>query len=293
MLPQDLNYHHLRYFWMVAKMGSMTAAAERLNVRTQTLSTQVSLLERSIGRALFQPQGRGLALTEAGRVALRYADQIFQLGDQLTDSLRDEALDHTLRLSVGIADALPKTVSLHTLEAILALPQQVRISCREGSFESLSSELVQHNIDLVLAERPGTQGASHLRVTHLFNYPVRIFAQQRFAHKYQDNFPQSLNRAPFLMPARDNALRPKLEHWMEMLGIELNVVGEFEDLALLETFGRAGMGLFAMPSRQVEDIARDVSLVCLGDAVGVQEEFFAFAHPRSLEHPALKLIFKA
>jgi LysR family transcriptional activator of nhaA len=301
MLSQDLNYHHLRYFWMVAKLGSMTAAAERLNVRTQTLSTQVALLERSIGRALFQPQGRGLALTEAGRAALRYADQIFQLGDQLTDALRDEALDNTLRLSVGIADALPKAVTYHTLEPVLALPRQVRITCSEGSFDELCSELVQHKIDLVLAERPAASASSHLRVTKLFEYPVSVFAHPRLMKRLGSGFPANLHKAPFLLPARGNVLRPKLEHWFETVGVEPVVVGEFDDLALLETFGLAGMGVFALPVRSPVDMTTDAggtlstgaSLHHMGNAADVREEFFAFAHPRSLQHPALRVIFSS
>lgn len=287
----DLNYHHLRYFWMVARLGSMTAAADRLNVRTQTLSTQVAQLERSIGRALFQPQGRGLALTEAGRVALRYADQIFQLGDQLEDSLRDDSLDHTLRLSVGIADALPKAVTCHTLENVLAQSQSVRISCTEGHFDALCSELVQHRIDLVLAERPGVSGMSHLRVTKLFEYPVRVFAHNSLADGLAGDFPRALHRRPFLLPSRRNALRPRLEHWFEEKGIEPVVVGEFDDLALLEAFGRNGMGAFALPCRDAAEMTGAGALIHLGDAEGVTEEFFAFAHPRSLQHPALRLIF--
>ena len=290
-MAHDLNFHHLRYFWMVARLGSMTAAADRLNVRTQTLSTQVAQLERSIGRALFQPAGRGLALTEAGRVALRYADQIFQLGDQLEDSLRDDALDHTLRLSVGIADALPKSVTYQALESVLALPQSVRISCTEGHFDVLCSELVQHRIDLVLAERPGVSGSSHLRVTKLFEYPVRVFIHASKAGDFSGGFPDRLARAPFLMPSRRNALRPRLEHWFEELGIEPTVVGEFDDLALLEAFGRNGMGAFALPCRDPAEMTAGGGLVHLGDAAGVTEEFFAFAHPRSLQHPALKTIF--
>lgn len=290
-MAHDLNFHHLRYFWMVARLGSMTAAADRLNVRTQTLSTQVAQLERSIGRALFQPAGRGLALTEAGRVALRYADQIFQLGDQLEDSLRDDALDHTLRLSVGIADALPKAVTCQALEPVLALRQSVRISCTEGHFDVLCSELVQHRIDLVLAERPGVSGMSHLRVTKLFEYPVRVFAHAEKAAALLAQFPATLHRAPFLMPSRRNALRPRLEHWFEEQGIEPLVVGEFDDLALLEAFGRTGMGAFALPCRTADEMTSGGSLVHLGDAAGVTEEFFAFAHPRSLQHPALRTLF--
>jgi len=289
----DLNYHHLRYFWMVANTGSLTAAAERLGLRAQTLSSQITQLEQTLGRALFQPVGRGLGLTEAGRIALRYADQIFQLGEQMAESLGDEQLDHTLRLTVGIADALPKTVSFHMIEPVLAMQRPVRLVCQEGRFEALCSDLAQHSVDVVLAERPGGQGTAHLQVAKLLSYPVRIFASPELRAKYQDDFPQSLQHAPFLMPSRNNVLRLKLEHWFESVGVEVTVVGEFDDLALLETFGRAGLGLFAVPALLIEDVVRDNTLVHMGDAQGVVEDFFAFTHPRNLNHPALKLLFSA
>ncbi len=291
-MSHDLNFHHLRYFWMVARLGSMTAAANQLGVRVQTLSSQVALLEKALGRSLFQPQGRGLVLTEAGRVALRYADQIFQLGDQLSDSLHDDALDHTLRLSVGIADALPKALTFQTLQGILALPQQVRMVFREGRFEELCTELVQHRIDLVLAERPVAVTSLHLKVVSLLSYPVRVFAKAQRTLSMSADFPRNLHQQPFLLPARNNALRPKLEHWFESNGIAPIVVGEFEDLALLEAFGRGGMGVFVMPCQTIEDVVHGQSdMLYLGDAQGVCEEFYAFAHPRSLNHPALRLIF--
>lgn len=287
----DLNFHHLRYFWMVANTGSLTAAAERLGLRAQTLSSQITQLEQSLGRALFQPVGRGLGLTEAGRIALRYADQIFQLGEQMAESLGDDQLDYTLRLSVGIADALPKTVSFHMIEPILSMQRPVRLVCQEGRFEVLCSELVQHSVDVVLAERPGGQGTAHLKVAKLLTYPVRIFASPELKAKYQADFPKSLHHAPFLMPSRNNVLRLKLEHWLESVGVEVTVVGEFDDLALLETFGRAGLGLFAVPALLIEDVVRDHTVVHMGDAAGVVEDFFAFTHPRNLNHPALKLLF--
>jgi LysR family transcriptional activator of nhaA len=287
----DLNFHHLRYFWMVANTGSLTAAAERLGLRAQTLSSQIAQLEQTLGRALLQPVGRGLGLTEAGRIALRYADQIFQLGEQMAESLGDEQLDYTLRLSVGIADALPKTVSFHMIEPVLGMQRPVRLLCQEGRFEALCSELVQHSVDVVLAERPGGQGTAHLQVAKLLTYPVRIFASPALKVKYQANFPHSLQHAPFLMPSRNNVLRLKLEHWLESAGVEVKVVGEFDDLALLETFGRAGLGLFAVPALLIEDVVRDHTVEHMGDAGDVVEDFFAFTHPRNLNHPALKLLF--
>lgn len=287
----ELNFHHLRYFWMVAKTGSLTAAAERFDLRAQTLSGQIAQLERALGCTLFQPVGRGLGLTEAGRVALRYADQIFQLGEQLMDGLSDEQLDQTLRLSVGVTDALPKTVSFHMMKPALGLQRPIRLGFTEGRFEVLCSELIQHKIDLVLADRPGGQGTAHLKVAKLLSYPVRIFGSPALCATYRNAFPLSLSNAPFLMPSRNNVLRPKLEQWLESLAVRVQVVGEFDDLALLETFGRSGLGLFAVPALFSEDVERTASVEYLGRADGVVEDYFAFTHPRNLEHPALKALF--
>jgi LysR family transcriptional activator of nhaA len=287
----ELNFHHLRYFWMVAKTGSLTAAAERLALRAQTLSSQIAQLERTLGCSLFQPIGRGLGLTEAGRVALRYADQIFQLGEQLAESLSDEQLDHTLRLSVGVSDALPKTVSFHMMRPALGLQRPIRLAFTEGRFEVLCSELMHHKIDLVLADRSGGLGMAHLKVAKLLSYPVRIFGSPALCALYRQGFPDCLNQAPFLMPSRNNVLRPKLEQWLEDLSVRVRVVGEFDDLALLETFGRSGLGLFAVPALFTEDVERVASVEFLGNAQGVVEDYFAFTHARNLEHPALQALF--
>lgn len=292
MKLHELNFRHLRYFWMVATLGSMTAAANRLGLRIQTLSSQIAHLEQSLGRALFRPQGRGLVLTEAGRLALRYADQIFQLGDQLQDGLADPELDHVLSLTVGIADALPKSLCYRLLEPVMGLKRPVRLTCQEGRFEWLSSELAQHRIDVVLTERAGGQGSLQLHHQELACVPVRVFATHALADRHQAGFPESLHNAPFLMPSRNNILRARLEQWLEDLNVHVRVMGEFDDLALLETFGRNGMGLFALPAAHVTDIAHGQDgVVCLGNVSGVEERCFAFAHPRSLSHPALMRLF--
>lgn len=291
MNADHLNYHHLRYFWMVAKSGSMTQAAEQAGLRPQTLSSQIRALELSVGRALFKPQGRGLVLTEAGLLALRYADQIFQLGDQLIDNLQDENLDSTLRLTLGIADALPKSVCYSLLAPVLS-KHPVRLVCKEGQFAWLCSELSQHRIDLVLAERPGGQGTSQLQSRSLSSFPVRFLAAPALVERYGLELRQVLSTAPILLPSRGNMLRIRLEQWFDSLDIRPHVVGEFDDLALMEVFGRKGMGVFPMPTSRLSALALDEGLACLGEAEGVIEQYFAFVHPRSVEHPLFKDLFR-
>lgn len=292
MNSEHLNYHHLRYFWMVAKYGSMTQAADQAGLRPQTLSSQVRALELSLGRSLFKPQGRGLVLTEAGLVALRYADQIFQIGDQLVDSLQDENLDSTMRLTLGIADALPKPVCYSLLAPVLD-KHPVRLVCKEGQFTWLCSELSQHRIDLVLAERPGGQGTAQLQSRSLSSFPVQFFANHPLTAKYGFDLLEVLQTAPILLPSRGNMLRIRLEQWFDSLDIKPHVVGEFDDLALMEVFGRKGVGVFPMPSSRLSPNALDEGLDCLGEAEGVIEQYFAFVHPRSVDHPLFKDLFKS
>ena len=163
MKASTLNYRHLYYFWVAAKEGGVTRAAERLGVAVQTISMQLALLEKSIGKTLFAPQGRRLVLTEAGRVALNYADQIFLLGEQLQETLAEDDVGKSLRLTVGISDSLPKMIAYRLLEPALKLPQFVRMECYDGTFETLLADLALHKLDVVLTDRP-TNAKSSLRV---------------------------------------------------------------------------------------------------------------------------------
>lgn len=289
-----LNYRHLYYFWMVAKEGSVTRAAERLDVAVQTISAQLSMLEQSLGRALLAPQGRRLVLTEAGRVALGMADQIFLLGGQLVDALSDSEIDHTIRLTVGISDSLPKLISSRLLEAALSLPEKVKLVCYEDKFESLLGDLSVHKLDVVLTDRPVPHGTTLRVFSHLLGESeISLFGVERLANACRDNFPKSLDGVPVLLPTRNNAIRTRLDQWFESHDVRPDIVGEFDDNALLNTFGRNGLGLFPAPSTLAKDVLEQCNAVPVGEMSRVTEQFYAISNERKIKHPAIDAILTA
>lgn len=294
MKSTHLNFRHLYYFWVVAKEGSVTRAAERLEVAVQTISAQLSLLEQALGKSLFAPQGRRLVLTEAGRIALGYADQIFLLGEQMLDALADSDVERTMRLTVGISDSLPKLISARLLEAALGLPERVKLVCYEDKFESLLGDLSVHKLDVVLTDRSVPPGATLRVFSHLLGESeLSLFGVPALAKKYRANFPQCLNGAPLLLPTRNNAIRGRIDHWIEVHGIHPNIVGEFDDNALLNTFGRNGLGLFPAPSTLNKDVEEQFGAVPVGEMSKVREQFYAISNERKIKHPAIDAILLA
>ncbi|HEV7617127.1 MAG TPA: transcriptional activator NhaR [Burkholderiaceae bacterium] len=294
MKTTGLNFRHLYYFWVVAKEGSVTRAAERLDVAIQTISAQLSLLEQSIGKSLLAPQGRRLVPTEAGRVALRYADQIFLLGEQMQDALADSDVDRTMRLTVGISDSVPKLISSRLLEAALRLPERVKLVCYEDNFESLLGDLSVHKLDVVLTDRAVPSGTTLRVFSHLLGESeIMLFGVPELAKKYRAEFPASLNAAPLLLPTRNNAIRGRIDHWFEAHDLRPDVVGEFDDNALLNTFGRSGLGLFPAPSALAADVEEQFSAIPVGEITEVREQFYAISNERKIKHPAVDAILSA
>jgi len=294
MRHSSLNFRHLYYFWVVAKEGGITRAAQRLGVAVQTISMQLSTLEKSIGKTLFAPQGRRIVLTEAGRLALGYADQIFMLGEQLQEVLSEEDVGQSMRLTVGISDSLPKLIAYRLLEAALLMPQRIRIECYDGEFEELLADLALHRLDVVLTDRPVNPGGSLRVFSHeLGDCRISFFGTEPLAEACQKNFPASLNGAPLLLPTRNNTLRMRLDQWFEFNGLRPNIVGEFEDSALLTTFGRSGLGLFPAPLALVADIREQFNAVPVGELVDVREYYYAVSAEMKIRHPAVEAILSA
>lgn len=287
----QLNYKHLHYFWVVAKEGSITRAAERLEVAVQTISGQLSLLERQLGKALFNAQGRGLVLSEAGRTALGYADQIFQLGESLVDALQHADSESTLRLRAGISDGIPKLIAHGLLGRVTAMPGDVRLICDEGEFEDLLADLALHRLDVVLTDRAApVSGNLKVFSTRLGDFATGLFATEQLTERYGPDFPASLNGAPLLLPTRHNALRGRIERWLEHHGLRPRIVGEFEDSALLTTFGRSGLGIFPAPLALAGQIASQLGAQALGPMEGVSEQIYAISNERRIRHPAVELL---
>lgn len=296
-MKSDINFRHLYYFWVVAKEGGITRAAERLGLAVQTVSAQLALLEQSLGKTLFAQQGRRLALTEAGRVAVNYADQIFLLGEQMQEAL-NEADSGRIRLTVGISDSLPKLSAYRILEAVTQMEKPVRLVCYEDQFEALLADLALHKLDVVLTDRAVRAGTTMKVFSHqLFESEMVVVGAPALAARYggsaADGFPENLNGAPFLLPARNNALRGKLDEWFVQHGVRPDVVGEFEDNALLNTFGRRGLGLFFAPKALAADVAEQFGAVQVGNVSSVREQFYMISSDRKIMHPAVEAILAA
>ncbi len=293
MKNTGLNFRHLYYFWVVAKEGSVTRAAERLGLAVQTVSTQLALLDQNVGKSLLVPQGRRLVPSEAGRLALAYADQIFLLGEQMTEAL-SEADSGKTRLTVGISDSLPKLTAFRLLEATMHLPMPVKLVCMEDEFEALLADLALHKLDVVLTDRPVRAGTTLRVFSHLLGETDTIVVgAPHLAERYRHNFPACLNGAPFLLPTRNDALRGRLDEWFELQNVRPDVVGEFEDNALLNTFGRNGRGLFFAPSVLAGDIEAQFGAQRVGDVAHVRQQFYAISNERKIKHPAVEAILSA
>ncbi|MFO1341033.1 MAG: LysR family transcriptional regulator [Burkholderiaceae bacterium] len=283
-MSHDYSYRHLYYFWVAAKQGGMARAAERLGVAVQTVSTQVRELEKSLGHALFKPAGRGLALTDAGRAALHQAEQIFALGEQLPALVRDAASAPALRLAVGISGGLPKLVVRRLMEPALHEPS-LRLTCIEDDFDDLLAALALHRLDLLLADRPAPAHGNLRLYTHALGASAMAwYATPALASKARRGFPQSLQALPVLLPTSHAAVRPLLDQWFERVGVRPRVVGEFEDSALLKTFGASGMGVFPAPEWVEDDVVERYGVRRVGRCDRVEEQFFAIGTERKLQH---------
>ena len=294
MKNSGVNLRHLHYFWLVAKEGSVTRAAERQQVAVQTVSAQLSLLEQSVGRALLAPQGRRLVLTDAGRIALGYAEQIFALAEQMQDALAGADTNAGMRLTAGISDSLPKLIASRLLDAALQLPQTVRLVCYEDRFESLLGALSVHKLDVVLTDRPVPPGTNLKVFSHLLGESeLTLFGVPALAARFKTDFPHSLAGAPLLLPTRNNAIRGRIDQWFETHDVRPDVVGEFDDNALLNTFGGSGLGLFPAPSVLSNDVRDQFGAEPVGPIADVREQFYAISNERRIKHPAIDAILSA
>ncbi len=282
-----LNYHHLLYFWTVARAGSIARASQELRLSQPTISNQLKTLEASLGHRLFERQGRRLVLTDVGRTALRYADDIFRTGRELQQALKGIPTGGRLRLVVGVADVIPKRVAAFLLQSAVKAVPNLALLCRESPLKQLVAALALHEIDVVLSDSPAPED---IRV-RAFNHPlvecgVTFLASAKLAH-LRKGFPRSLDGAPALLPSAGTALRRSLESWFAGQGIRPDVAGEFDDSALLEAFGAQGMGLFPAPSLLSREIAAEHGLVPIGRTSDVRERFYAISVERRLRHPAV------
>ncbi len=291
MDPEHLNYHHLLYFRAVAREGGVVKAARQLRLSAPTISAQVRQLEEQLGEPLFRRTGRNLVLTGFGRSVLRYADEIFDLGEELKSSLRRGAELPGGRLTVGLSMVLPKLIAHRMLQPALALPQPPEIACIEGTTESLLAALATHDLDLVLSDSPRGAEVAVRAYNHLLGEcPVAFFAAKDLAARTRRRFPRSLDGVPMLLPSPGAALRTSLEHWFQDLGIRPRVVGTFDDSALMKVFGASGAGVFPVPSVIEPEVRKQYGTSLVGRAQDVLERFYAISVERRLRHPAVVAI---
>jgi LysR family transcriptional activator of nhaA len=286
-----LNYKHLYYFREVATTGSISRASDSLHLTPQTISGQLGLLEEALGVELLQKSGRNLELTEAGRVALGYADEIFQIGARLEEAMRHYPKGGVQTFRVGVSDVVPKSIAYRLLAPAMQLPQAaIRIVCTEGKLTDLLAELAVHRMELVIADSPMPNNMNVRCFNHeLGSSSISFFAMPVMQAKLKGEFPQCLNDAELLIPCDGTAVRSKLRQWFQKNDLHPRIVGEFDDSALMKAFGQAGTGIFVAPTA-LEANMRSEGFGLLGRADDINEQFFAISVERRITHPAVKAI---
>ena len=288
-----VNYKHLHYFWVVAKEGGIARASEKLHLTPQTISGQLSLLEKYLGISLFSRVGRSLELTETGRLVLSYADEIFSLGGELEELIHQLPANLPQILRVGVVDVVPKSIAHRILQPALKMPEAVRMICKESSLDTLLAELAVHRLDLVLADRPIPSTVSARGFSHkLGECAVSFFATEKLKKTLKGAFPQCLDKAPLLLPSSDNQLRSGIDQWLDKLHIYPRVVAEFDDSALMKVFGQEGAGIFIAPAAIEAEVASQYRAVCIGRTDEVKEHFYAISVERRVSHPVVSAIME-
>ena len=289
-----INYHHLLYFWVVAREGSVAKACKQLRLAQPTISGQIRELEKSLKTALFERSGRNLVMTPTGHTVFHYADEIFSLGRELQDTLRNRPTGRAVRFVVGVADALPKLIVHRLLAPAMRIPEDVHVVCFDGEPDRLLAQLALHELDLVLSDVPANPRLGFRAFNHLLGEcGVTFLATAELARQYCGGFPESLNGAPFLMPSGNAALRRSLDRWFDGLKIRPRIRGEFADSALLKSFGKMGDGIFVVHRAVEVEVKRMYNVEVVGRDESLRESFYAVSVEKRLKHPAVLAITEA
>lgn len=290
-MAETVNFKHLYYFWMVAHQGSIAKASKHLNLTPQTISGQLTLLEERFDCKLFERAGRGLVLTEMGRRVLQYADDIFALGDELATVLRGMPTIGPTKLIVSSASGLPKTIVYRTIEPALSLPNGLKLTSLEGPLHSILADLAVHDVDLVLSDTPATSSLSIKVHNHLLGEAgLTFFATKQLAKRYRKNFPYSLHQAPVLLPTQQHEVRQLVDRWLSDKDVYPEICGEFDDSALIKSFGKAGLGIFFMPSIIADEVCHNFQVEIVGVTDEVKQRFYAISAERKIGNPAVTAI---
>jgi LysR family transcriptional activator of nhaA len=289
-----LNYHHLQYFWAVGRYGSVVRASSELRVAQPTISGQVRRLEEVLGQKLFDRVGRHLVLTDVGRTVFRYADEIFSLGNELLGTIKGRPSTRALRLTVGVADVLPKVLVQRLLDPAFHLDRPVQLVCREDkAVEDFLGALAGQELDLVLADRPLGPGINVHAYNHLLGECGTTFlASPKVAAACRRGFPKSLNGAPFLLPGAHATIRRVIDQWFEAVKVRPSLVAEFDDSALMYAFGEQGKGIFPAPTVFETEFRKRYGLQVVGRVAKLKQSFYAISVDRRVQHPAVKAIIE-
>ncbi|OBZ22045.1 LysR family transcriptional regulator [Pseudomonas protegens] len=286
-----LNYRQLHYFWVVAKTGSIVRACDQLNLTPQTISGQISLLEQTYGIELFRRVGRQLELTEAGRQALPYAEQMFQLGGELEAMLRARPDEQQIQFRVGVADVVPKSIVYRLIAPTMELSEPIRLTCREDKLERLLADLAIQRLDLVISDSPMP---SHLDIKgysqKLGECGISFFATEELARRHGADFPRGLHSAPLLIPGQETVVRSRLLRWFAEQQLQPRIIGEFDDSALMQAFGQSGSGIFIAPSVIADEVMQQYGVQLIGQTDAVAESFYAISVERKVKHPGIVAI---
>ena len=283
-----LNYHHLLYFWMVAREGTIARASAELRLSQPAVSGQIRTLEEAIGERLFERAGRRLRLTGVGQLVFEYAEGIFSLGRDLTETLAGRAAGRPLR--VGVADVIPKLIAYRLIAPALSLPGTLKLTVREDQAERLFAELGFHRLDVVITDAPAPHSTQRLFSHLLGESPVCLLAADALARRLRRGFPQSLDGQPFLLPSEGTSLRRTLDGWFRRMRLTPRIVGEFDDSALIKIFGADGAGAFAVPDAIAAQVVRQQGVRRVGLLEGITERFYVVTAERKLSHPGVAAI---
>jgi len=289
-----LNYHHLLYFWTVAREGSVSKASASLRLAQPTISGQVKTLENALGEKLFERRGRNLALTEMGQVVFRYADEIFSLGRELLDTVEGRPTHRPTRLKIGLAGVVPKLIAYELLKPALALPEPIVLSCVEAEADRLVAALATFSLDVILTDAPLARGLNVRVYNHFLGESgVTFFGTKALTAKYRRRFPRSLGEAPLLLPMPNTTVRGGLDRWFEKHSIRPRIAAQFEDTALLKVFGGSGVGVFPAPTVIESHVKKQYGVSVIGRTTEVMEHFYAISVERRITHPAVREITHA
>ncbi|MFT5312481.1 MAG: LysR family transcriptional activator of nhaA [Paraglaciecola sp.] len=290
-MSELINHKHLHYFWAVAHEGSIAKASRRLHITPHTISGQLSLLEARMGCALFEKVGKKLTLTESGRITLKYADEIFELGRELSSVIRGSGKSGQSDFMVGAASALPKTIVCKIIEPALSLPESFHLISTEGPVAALLEDLAVHKLDMVISDTPtnhtfGTKAFNH----YLGDCGLTFFAAPDVKKRLGPDFPRSLHNAPMLLPTEQFGIRQLFDQWLHNQKIFPNVVGQFDDSALIKAFGQRGLGVFFMPTVIADEVCQNFSVQIIGQTEQIKHKFYAISAERKISHPAVQAI---